>query len=139
MKSLIAALILLSFAVPALAGPTLILEEEFPTKGQAVDVTLSGVDDPTQISLKVIYRPNSATERKVFVGTFSESGTLAWKPQSPGITTLEAQDQAGKKVASKNVASKFPSTPVSGVVVMLLAGMLLFGGASYSLSRALKE
>ncbi len=120
-------------------GATLVVEEDYPVLGEGVNVYITGHSDPQQVTLTVVYRPNSATTLEKAVGSFQGNGSLVWKPIAPGITTLVAKGADGKKVTSKNVATRYPATPVSGVIVMVLAGILLFGGAGWSLRRALSD
>jgi hypothetical protein len=132
--------ILLALGAPARAGGLqLSLPVEFPVVGEEQAVRLSGDRPAGPVRLKVVYRPNSATEHESIVGEFGSDGSLRWRPDAPGITQLIAEDAEGKKLCEKRVATCFASTPVSGIVVMILAGILLFGGAATSLVLALKR
>jgi len=113
--------------------------EDFPRVGQDQQVTLSGVERPELLSLWVVYSPNSTTQKETEVGRLSESGEIAWNPSRFGIATLSARDETGSTIASANVAIVYSSTPLSGVFVMIFAGVLLFGGAIVSLVLVLRE
>lgn len=155
-------LILIAFfmltATSAIAAPKLVLEEDYPTIGEKIRVTLLEYENPEGVCFVVTYRPNSATSQVAALGQFDAKGNFLWKPEKPGITSLVAwalkTDQlncqtdftaltdpklkkAVEKVASINVAVKFASTPIDGVIVMLFAGFLLFGGTIWSLRRTL--
>jgi hypothetical protein len=129
---------LLGFAASAAADPVLKLATAFPVEGSEQVVRLEDFGAPTALRLKVVYRPNSETQREVIVGTFGADGTLVWRPEIPGITLLVAETADGRSVCQKRVATCFASTPVLGVLVMVFAGILLFGGAATSLVLALR-
>ena len=128
----------LGLAATGAAGPKLTLTAAFPVKGSAQVVRLEDFGAPTALRLKVVYRPNSETQREVIVGTFGPDGTVVWCPEIPGITLLVAETAEGRSVCQKRVATCFASTPVLGVLVMVFAGILLFGGAATSLVLALR-
>lgn len=138
-RAILPTLILIFALVQTVGAAALQVEQRYPVVGEGLQIRLIDHEAPTTLTLTAIYRPNSATEVKHPVGVFGQDGALVWKPNNPGITTLLVQGPDKKKVASKNVAVCYPSTPASGMVVMFLAGFLLFGGALYSLRNALKE
>lgn len=88
--------------------------------------------------LTVCYRPNSATEITDDPVPFDADGSIEWTPRSPGIASLSVTDSEGRPLASKDVAIRFSEVPFAGIAVMILAGLLLFGGAAYSLAQALR-
>lgn len=120
-------------------GAELNTDTMHPIRGEGIVVQLNGHEAPYNVSLTAVYRPNSQTAVEKVLGKFDTEGKLIWKPEEAGITSLIAKSADKKKVASKNVAVCFPSTPVSGIIVMVFAGIILFGGAGYSLRNALKE
>jgi len=121
------------------AGAELSCGEHFPKVGEVQTVTLSGVERPGLLDLWVAYSPNSETEIVTEVGRVNNEGEIAWTPAKFGIATLSVRDDAGATVASANVAIVYSKTPISGVLVMLFAGSLLFGGAVVSLALVLRE
>lgn len=132
---------LLLAAVTAIAAPAvaaeLDLDGEFPVVGQSSKISLTGVDDHEGLELRVVYSPNSETSSIEKAGAMSPDGELVWTPSRPGIATLAVVDPDGDRVAVENVAILFATTPVSGLLVMLFAGLLLFGGAAFSLRTVL--
>jgi len=128
---------LLALGAPAGARLQLSLPVEFPVVGTEQVVRLSGDRPAWPVRLKVVYRPNSETKHESIVGEFGSDGTLRWRPDAPGITLLIAESAQGEKLCEKRVATCFASTPVTGIGVMILAGILLFGGAAASLVLAL--
>ncbi len=126
-------------ASSAAAGADLRCADDFPQVGKDQTVTLSGVEQPELLTLWVVYSPNSETQSEIEVGPLSGSGEIAWIPTRFGIATLSVRDGSGATIASENVAIVFSSPPLSGVLVMLFAGALLFGGAAISLRSVLRE
>lgn len=138
-RNLILIIILSLCLSSAVFGAELVTDGLHPVQGEGTVVVLKGHEAPYNVSLTAIYRPNSATAVEKKLGKFDPDGKLIWKPESAGITTLVAKSADDKKVASKNVGTSYPSAPISGIAVMLFAGILLFGGAGYSLRNALKQ
>jgi len=141
MKYFIAILIILfGTTATVLAQGTLDFAGHVPEEGKPLVLCLKDAD-PLDATLTVIYRPNSATEKVDDSGPFplDAEGRVQWVPQSPGIATLAVLDREGKTVAQSDVAIRFAEVPLAGIVVMVLAGLLLFGGAGYSLVLALRK
>ena len=55
------------------------------------------------------------------------------------MVTLSAKSPSGESLASLNVAVRFGGMPGSGIVVMIVAGGLLFGGVVLGLVLLLRE
>jgi len=140
MNKIVATVVLIACAasLPA-SGAELTCADGFPEVGEARTVTLAGVERPELLDLWVVYSPNSETEVITEVGRFSADGEIVWTPAKFGIATLSARDAAGATVAAANVAIVYARAPISGVLVMLFAGALLFGGALLSLALVLRE
>jgi len=119
--------------------PELTTEPEFPIRGQAATTRLNGVADPTQWQAAFTYRPNSKTSQTTESLAFDATGTLHWKPTDSGIVQINVKGPVEGDKASMNVAVRFPSPPAKGIVILLLAGFILFGGAGWSLAKALKK
>ncbi|HPQ68071.1 MAG TPA: hypothetical protein PKW95_03010 [bacterium] len=130
--------LLLTWLSPA-AAVELLTSDENPIRGQATTITLQGADDPTQWTLTFTYRPNSKTSRTTEPQPFNFHGKVSWKPNDSGIVQIAVQGPGEGDKISKNVAVRFPSPPASGIVILLIAGAILFGGAGYSLAKALKQ
>jgi len=137
--SLLVLIVLLSTWLSPAAAAELLVGDENPTRGQTTTITLQGAEDPTQWSLTFTYRPNSKTSRTTVAQPFQANGALNWKPDDSGIVQIAVQGPGeGDKIA-KIIAVRFPSPPASGIVILLIAGAILFGGAGYSLAKALKQ
>jgi len=96
-----------------------------PTRGEPVTVRATGKDGAPIVGKAVhaLYLPNSKTERREQVGTTGSDGAVSWTPTAPGIATVEVADGG-----SQTVAVRFDAFPISGLVVFVLAGALIFGG-----------
>ncbi len=137
-NGLIAALLAMAFAGLATADVTIELTEDFPVRGRAVDVRVMGGDIGETYSFSVTYRPNSETSAVEDLGGFSPEGRLSWTPVDAGITSLNVIDDEGGTVVSRNIAVRYESPPLSGLLIFILAGILLFGGSTVFMRRALE-
>lgn len=141
MKNLGLLVFILAIAAGSAAGQgTLDFNGQEPEEGKPMTVSLTGAE-AAGASLAVLYRPNSATEKYDEAGPFvlDEAGRVEWTPRFPGIATLTVTDSQAQVLAAKDVAIRFSAVPVAGITVMILAGILLFGGAGYSLVLALRQ
>jgi len=109
-----------------------------PVEGRAIRLEL-GPGAPDASFLKVVYRPNSETSVEEELRPFKADGSVMWTPAHPGIASLIVVDAGGRTAGSKDVAIRFAGIPAYGIAVMLLAGLLLFGGAGWSLVLALRR
>jgi len=139
MKAMILTVALLGLGIGSVPAADLSLDSDFPVAGTGQNVSLTGAEDADHLRLWVVYSPNSETQTEEEIGRFSSQGTISWNPSRSGIATLSARDAAGEMVAVKNVAVLFAKTPAAGVLVMLFAGILLFGGAGLSLRSVLRS
>lgn len=121
-------LLLLAALLSAPALAQIAVSPEAPVRGQPVTVTL---DAPAE-ALLVTYRPNSgiAVEETVPV-----TGTTAtWTPSRAGVVGLATPDGA-----SRNVSVRFDRTPLSGLFILIGAGVVLFGGATFAMRALLSD
>lgn len=132
-------LVLLSSCITGVRAAELTVDVDHPTRGETVRVRISGVDDPTQVELSAAYRPGSATEDVIPVGRFGADGSVAWTPAIAGLSRLSALGGDGTAVTTRDVAVRFDSSPPLGILILLVAGLLLFGGTTVMLRRALED
>jgi hypothetical protein len=64
------------------------------------------------------------------------SGLLTWSSDDAGMAELAFETPEGS--TSRSVSVRFPGPPIQGIIVLLLAGLLLFGGNIRFVSRTLK-
>ena len=133
MKALILSFALLLCLCPLTAQ--IQLSEPMPIKGQAVDITLP---QPAQ-RLLIRYRPNSSLSTMDTLYSETPTDHFQWKARQAGIATLFTEDEDGQTLHSRNVSVRFKGTSPGGIVVMLLAGIVLFGGAIFSFRLLFKK
>lgn len=103
---------------------------EMVTAGQPTTVVVTSADGTplAGMEVKVLYRPGSQVSSSQTVGVTDAAGNIAWSPEHAGLVTLSGTSPDGT-VLSSNFAIRFAGVPVSGVLIMLGAGILLYGGA----------
>jgi hypothetical protein len=123
---LVAALLLLSFA-PAEAR--IRLNKETITSGEAVEILL----DSAATQVTITYRPNSRLARTDTLRSEAGDIRFPWTPKRAGVVSISANG------ASKNISVRYNGLSVSGLIVMLVAFGMLFGGAAFSLRLLFKD
>jgi hypothetical protein len=87
------------------------------TVGQPI--TFSGVDADTLI---VTYRPGSNISHAEYIPL--TNGSYTWIPESAGIISLSTPGGP-----SQTISVRFETLPLSGLIMLIVAGSILFGGA----------
>ena len=136
MRALLAFLVL---AAPALAAagpaepPPLEIADRFPVAGSATTILVP----PEAATIEILYSPGSRVEEKSQLAVpklappaAGKPYQVVWRPVTPGVVQLSAAGQ------SRNVSIRYDGVPLSGIAMMLIAALILFGGAALSL-RAL--
>ena len=101
---------------------------EQPRKGEPVTVTFSAPAD----SVVVTYRPGAVTATSE---TFTPGAAVfEFSPKRAGVVSVGAPGGD-----SQSLSVRFRGAPLSGVVVMVLAGLILFGGAALALRALLAD
>lgn len=79
------------------------------------------------------YRPNSAIPivDTLVVGGFT---SVRWTPERAGVVRIAVPDGP-----SRNVSVRFSELPTAGLLVLILAGLILFGGAAWAMRKLLSE
>ena len=131
--SLLVAVAALSAGAPQLVSAqeagAVTVSDKFPTTGKSTTIKT----DTLEQTVELTYSPGSKVEAKE---TVKAQGTrlVLWRPQRPGVVSIAAPNHA-----TKNVSVRFDGVPLSGLVIMMLAGAVLFGGALFSLRSLLAE
>lgn len=114
--------ILLLAALPHAAFAQMELSTARPLAGQPVTISLpEGAD-----TLIVTYRPNSAISTQEILPV--SAGQAQWTPVQAGIVSLSSPG-----IGSQNVSVRFSRPPAGGILVLILAGTILFGGAIFAM------
>lgn len=83
--------------------------------------------------IEIEYRPNSETAHSEIVGPTELDGSVAWTPMDAGLVRLKAHRPKTPEppFALNDVAVRFGTFPGSGLAMMCIAGLLLFGGSVF--------
>ncbi len=109
-------------SLPFLLKAQIQLSTEEPIAGEAVTIQL---ESPAS-KLIVAYRPNSSVVRRDTLIMKEPTTTFEWTPATAGVVALSTP------AASRNVSVRFRGFSWSGLLVMLLAGLILFGGVIFA-------
>ena len=122
------ALLLLALMVPALAtAQGVTFSAEPVVQGRPVTVRF---DAPTD-SVMLTYRPNSdlASTDAVALGGATD---YRWTPRAAGLVKITTPGGV-----EQSVGVRFTGLPASGLLVLVVAGLVLFGGATFALRSLL--
>ena len=123
----LAALAMLAAAPPALAQDVVSVEPTLPSVGEPVRITFS---EPVE-TVDVVYRPGAIS---AVTETFTPGGAVfEFTPDRAGVVSVTSGD------AAQSLSVRFRSAPLSGLVVMILAGLILFGGAAIAMRALLLD
>ena len=114
-------------ATGASAQSIVSVEPTAPTRGVPVTVTF---DRPVD-SVRVVYRPSAVTADTVVFTPGAASFTFS--PERAGIVSVGSGD------AAQSLSVRYVGVPIGGLVVMVLAGLILFGGATIALRALLAD
>jgi hypothetical protein len=130
----------LAAAAPA-AAVEIVIASDSPLRGEPVAVTVTDGGAPVAgARVEAHYRPNSQTASREELAPTGADGRTEWTPHLAGIVTLAVLDpEGGAPPASVNTAVRMGYFPASGIAVMVIAGLLLFGGAAIGMTMLLRE
>ena len=119
------ALILLA-ATPSAAQPITITPEIAVLDQEALLRFEAPVD-----TLFVTYRPNSVVAQRdtIRIGGFD---SVRWTPKRAGVVRLALPGGA-----NQNISVRFTEAPLSGLLILIGAGLILFGGAIFAMRKLL--
>jgi hypothetical protein len=128
------ALLLPCAAPPAPAqdgAPRIVTEDSDPLRGETVTVGVEGADGRPQadVEIRARYRPNSETAHSSSLGRTGAEGRVDWTPDDAGVVLLEAGPEDAP-TATTRVSVRFGSFPPLGLLVMVVAALILFGGSA---------
>lgn len=126
---ILAAGLLLGTVIPA--GAQITLSDEPPVIGKTITLTTESNQPDT---IEVAYRPNSSIVRTEILLPQDGRNTFIWTPQKVGIVRLSSRSGS-----ARNVSVQFDRASYSGILVMALAAIILFGGAAFSFQTLLKK
>ena len=119
--------LVLLLALPAEAQITLDADDLYVS--EPVTVTLA---TPAE-ALTVTYRPGSSIETTETLPLRGEQ-SVTWTPVQAGVVALSAGGSG-----TRNVSVRYQRAPAGGIVVLLIAGCLLFGGAIFAFRKLFQD
>ncbi len=120
-------LLLLALAAGASAQSIVSVTPDAPTRGEPVTVTFDQAVD----SVTVTYRPGAVTATSE---TFTPgAASFTFSPEKAGIVSVSSG------AASQSLSVRYIGVPLGGLIVMILAGLILFGGAGLALRALLAD
>jgi hypothetical protein len=128
--------VILGGAIACAAGPVradIAISHEAPVTGRPATVTVTADGSPASgAAVEAVYRPGSEVSHTEALGRTGPDGSLPWTPTDAGVVTLKATLPAAPGaepvVETRNLSVRFKGAPVFGVVIMVLAGVILYGG-----------
>jgi hypothetical protein len=138
-KFLPGALVLLVGVTAANAQPAITIDEVYPVRGQQVTVFVTDAGEPVAGALvEVLYRPNSQTSFTEMLQPADEAGVTSWTPRDAGLANLSLMGPEGPET-STSVSIRFPRFEARGWIIMIFAGVFLFGGAALGMATLMRE
>jgi len=103
-----------------------------PVQGSETVVTVTNdvTDAPlSRADLVARYRPGSEVSHDDTVGVTDAGGRIVWVPSDAGIVTLTATPPGDDPAPiSRNLSVRYRGVPLPGLLILLAAGVILFGG-----------
>ena len=133
--------VLLLVALPGIAAHADIeVSPTVPVQGREVTVRVTRDGEAAAgAAVKATYRPGSRVSHTEALGRTDDQGRLGWTPTDAGIVTLQADlpadGAAPAATVSRNLSVHFQGVPWSGVLIMILAGTILYGGVFLGFRR----
>ncbi|NNF05894.1 MAG: hypothetical protein HKN21_03975 [Candidatus Eisenbacteria bacterium] len=126
--TLLAALLLTALA-PTYAWAGIEPAKKFPRNQEPVNVTVTTTEDAPAagVDLYATYRPGSNVASEQLVGKTDPQGRISWMPVEAGLVTLRAEMPDGS-TQTQNLSVIYSEVPIMGLLVMVIAGIILYGG-----------
>jgi len=125
------ALVLSEVLAGGVAAAQIRLAEAYPLEGRSTVIELLDGDVPVAgATVAVLYRPNSEAATLEMLGTTDARGRIAWVPSNAGLAQVTARVPSGGEALGIDVAIRWSRIPAAGLVILVIAAVLLFGGAA---------
>ena len=122
-------LFLLCLCLPLGTTAQFTLSDETPIQGESIIIGLS--EPATELIL--IYRPRSSVAERDTLRADVPTTTFQWIPEEAGVVSIVTP------AGTKNVSVRYPGLSTGGLIVMVVAGGLLFGGAAFAFRLLFQE
>lgn len=132
----------LPFVSTRLVAQAIVLEDAsgapvaFPVVGSTFTVKVDGAAVQA-VKLRVQYRPNSKTS--VDEEVEASAAGVSWTPLHAGLASISVVGPGDQVLATRTVSVRFAALSSVGLVVMIFAALLLFGGAAISIRALLAD
>lgn len=131
----LAGLITLALMATAPLLGSIDLSNDLPVAGESVRITTSEPVD----SLRIVFRPNSSLSRTVWIVNDPAGTAFEWTPPDPGLVQLSYLPESGGVAVTRNVSVRFQGLSVTGLIVMFLAGTILFGSVAIAFRTLFRD
>lgn len=113
------------------------VSKDSPDVGERITLTFSIPVD----TLTVTYRPNSSVSKTEMLVNEPPANTMEWASKEPGLVALAYLDKStgSPQRVTRDLSIRFDGVSGSGIAVMLLAGIVLFGGATTAFRTLFQE
>jgi len=137
-----ALLVLCGLLLAARAQADVSAAQDFPKQGTATTVTVTDADGAPLPGAQVtaVYRPGSNVAHTEMLGTTGADGTVAWTPDDAGLVALQATPAATPEapepaMMTTNLSVIYRGVPLPGLLVLLVAGITLYGGVIWGFAK----
>ncbi len=118
----------LLFLMPvSLIATKIEIEPYPPIKGTNVYIKF----DTPITEVDIVYRPNSRTSKNEKIQVSPPARKVSWVPKDAGLAMVKVTTESN--TITRNISIRFAHFPFSGIIVMVVAGIILLGGASFSI------
>ena len=139
MKSLLNIIAFISLSIWAFPSlhAQITLSNMAPKVGEEITIDVGTPVD----TLVITYRPNSSVVKTDYVVNNTPGTQFTWASKSAGIVNLSYTDRTGGSptTVSQGVSVRFNGLSAPGLIVMLLAGVILFGGATLAFRTLFRD
>ena len=117
------------------------LDSNQPEVGDSVEIWLESDPAPARVyELHLEYLPGSQLATQDILTTVTADDHIRWSPEFAGLARLEARDPIHHElIARRDVAIRYRSGSPSGLLVLTLAGSILFAGVGIGLRFHLRD
>ena len=129
---------------PGSSTATIVPENDFPIQNETIRLLLTDNDGNAVKGATVIvtYRPGSSVEKTEPLGITDSGGAVKWTPSDAGLATVTAtwQDaEQSEQSESKTVPVRYQRAPWSGILIMIIAGLVLAVGSVVRVFKLLRS
>ena len=134
--------IVISTITARVSHADIVLDTAFPVEKQSTRIHVMGADGipVADAAITVTYRPGSAVPAAFEIGSTTADGNFDWTPREAGIVAISAiwvDADGAEQTDTVNASVKYNPTPIAGIVIMIVAGLALIGGAVERIARLL--